>query len=482
MLDFIHNQKLRSQLIAHFSLLKTQPLATFCETTRPQLQFQLADLDVDLNHHFINTESLALFTKVASDTGLSKQINALFTEDIVNQSEQKPANHTHCRTGEQVTLQQMTAMAKQITQHDWCGISGEPFTDVVVIGMGGSALGPKLLLQALAPLKTTALNFHILDNIAEELTEEITALNLDTTLFIVVSKSFTTPETLLNAQLCLKHATQNVAANYAQQHVIAITSCPEKATELLGVPNEHILSISEFVGGRYSIWSTVGFPILLALGADHFKQFLRGAEIVDQHFKSAPTSQNIPILMAMLSVIYSSYYAYQSHIILPYSEALRTLPAYLQQLVMESNGKSVTQQGEVITYPTTGIVWGEKCSSAQHSFFQFLHQGTQVFSADLILPISSRPKYAEIQTMQVNNCLAQSKAFVMGQQNETSYKNVAGNRPHSIIKLLDVSPLNLGALLAIYEHKTFSEAVIWNINPFDQWGIDLGKQLTKSLA
>jgi glucose-6-phosphate isomerase len=371
--------------------------------------------------------------------------------------------------------------------------SGEAFTDVVNIGIGGSDLGPAMAYQALAHYHQNRVSCHFVSNVdPDHLHFTLKALNPNTTLFIVASKSFTTLETLSNAEAA-KHWLEQHFANDEQlhNHFIAVTSKPDRA-EAFGIAGDKIFPMWDWVGGRYSLWSAIGLPLALAFGREHFDALLAGAHAMDKHFQHEDYASNLPVLLALLSIWNHNILGINSLAVIPYSQQLAKLPAYLQQLVMESNGKSVSKDGVAIEHQTSPILWGEAGTNGQHSFFQLLHQGTQTVAVDFILPLCSDTDKAGHRKL-VANCLAQAQALMQGQSQQdvldrepdsqaiTAHKLMPGNKPSNMISMQRLTPETLGALLALYEHKTFVESWIWDINAFDQWGVELGKRLCSDI-
>jgi glucose-6-phosphate isomerase len=339
-------------------------------------------------------------------------------------------------------------------------------------------------------------NLHFISNIdPEPLLDLFATLNPETTLFIIASKSFTTQETFVNANVARDWIVQTLGAKAIEKHFVAITAHVKKALTY-GLLEENILPLWDWVGGRYSLWSTIGLSIAISIGMEHFVQFLQGAEEMDQHFYSAPFEQNMPIILALLGIWYINFFNIHTQAIIPYSEALRSLPHYLQQLDMESNGKSVDQQGHKITYNTAPIIWGAVGTNSQHACHQLFHQGPHFLPIDFIIPLKPSHPLQANQDILFANCLAQAEALMLGKTENEAYdeliftgmdpiqakslakhKSIQGSKPSNLLLLDDISPRSIGALIALYEHKVFVQGVIWNINSFDQWGVELGKQL-----
>jgi glucose-6-phosphate isomerase len=447
--------------------------------------------------------------QLAEQAALPAAINALLHGDKVNNTEKRAALHTALRStnsplhGQEIAdvLTRMEGMVAAIHNGSWRGFSGEKISDIVNIGIGGSDLGPQMATHALNAFNTQNVRLHFVSNVDPSCLQEILAhLNPARTLFIVASKSFTTLETLLNAEAA-KHwilaATNSEQAQTAiSKHFVAISTAVQKA-QAFGIDAANILPIWDWVGGRYSLWSAIGLPIALAVGMRNFRQMLAGAAAMDEHFATAPLVQNMPVIMGLLGVWYRHFWGAHSHAVLPYDHYLRYFPDYLQQLDMESNGKSVSREGLTLPYSSGPIIWGSVGTNGQHSFHQLLHQGTHFIPADFILTLHGRTKNTERHCHLLANGLAQSQALMCGKTLEQAenelrqqgvseteitslapHKTIPGNRPSSIISLDALTPFTLGALAALYEHKVYVQSVLWNINPFDQWGVELGKQLS----
>jgi len=436
----------------------------------------------------------------------------MFNGEHINRSEDRPALHTALRNfsdepvlvaGVDVmpevrsTLARMKEFCWRIRNQHWRGFSNKPFTDVVSIGIGGSFLGPKLASQALKPYWGKKINCHYLANIdGSNLTEVLQGLNPATTLFIVQSKSFSTQETLSNATECRQWFLDNGGADTdLPRHFTAVTANVEKAQEF-GIDPENIFPMWDWVGGRYSLWSAIGLPLMLTIGYENFRQFLMGAYEMDVHFKTAPLDQNMPVIMGLLGVWYNNFFHAQSHAILPYDHYLSGFPAHIQQLDMESNGKSVDIYGRPLNYQAGPIIWGGVGSNGQHAYHQLLHQGTQFAPCDFILPLMSHNAVDHFHDLLASNCFSQSQALMQGKSLQEAVtelkaegktqeqiavlapqKVIPGNRPSNTLYFDKSTPKVIGALIALYEHKVFVQGQIWGVNSFDQWGVELGKQL-----
>ncbi|UQB41826.1 glucose-6-phosphate isomerase [Thiomicrospira microaerophila] len=476
---------------------------------------QVDDLFLDYSKNRIQPSVMEGLFALAEQQKLEQWISRLVTGDKVNDTEDRPALHTALRVrGEasvsgfaaqvQPEIQQqfvkMTQIVNKLRAGHWRGYSGKPITDVVNIGVGGSDLGPLMVTHALQT-QASPLNLHFISSIDGTQTSNLLkCLNQETTLFVLASKSFTTIDTLSNAETAKDWLEERISnpATIMAQHFIGVSTKPDMMTEW-GIPPENQLLFWDWVGGRYSMWSAIGFPVALKVGMDGFYQMLEGAGLMDQHFASAPLAENMPVLMGLIDVWNINFLNINAKAILPYDARLKYLPSYFEQLVMESNGKSVNRDGESVDYKTCPILWGEVGPNAQHAFYQLLHQGTQGVMCDFIAPIE-RDDYDATSHSHKNeslryqhrlalaNCFAQSRVLMLGDAAipdslknsfNTPFKHYAGNQPSNTLLLKTISPKTLGMLVALYEHKTFVESVIWEINPFDQWGVELGKLIAK---
>ena len=473
-------------------------------------------LFLDYSKNLIDAPSLACLLELAEQVRLRPAIEALFEGRPVNASERRPALHTALRRpiGERVlvdgvdvmpevhrVLGQMTELVQRIHNGLWRGYTEKPITDVVNIGIGGSFLGPQLVSEALLPFAQRGVRCHYLANIdGSEFHELCSRLSAQTTLFIVSSKSFGTLETLKNTQAARRwFLAQGGSEADLHRHFIAVTSNRAAAIEF-GIAAENIFPMWDWVGGRYSLWSAIGLPIALAIGMGNFKELLSGAYTMDQHFREAPFAENLPVLLALLGVWHGDFWGAQSHAILPYDHHLRNFNQHLQQLDMESNGKRVRQDGSPVSCGTGPVIWGGVGCNGQHAYHQLLHQGTQMIPADFIVPVTSYNPLADHHQWLYANCLSQSQALMRGKtlaeaeaelraaglaesevQRLAPHKTIPGNRPSNTLVLERVSPQRLGALIALYEHKVFVQSVVWGINAFDQWGVELGKELGKNV-
>lgn len=471
-----------------------------------------AGISLDYSKNRITDETLSLLFQLAREAHLPEAIAAMFRGEAINRSEGRPALHIALRNmsnrpilvnGEDVmplvraTLNQMEHFTWRIRSTQWRGFSNRPFKDVVSIGIGGSFLGPKLVSAALRPYWTNTLNCHYVANIdGSHITEVLKHVDPATTLFIVQSKSFTTQETLENTKVARDWFLQNGGSlDSIHRHFVAVTANRKAAIDF-GIAEENIFPMWDWVGGRYSLWSAIGLPVALTIGMDGFRSLLSGAFAMDEHFRTAPLEQNLPVILALLGIWYSNFLGADSHAILPYDHYLRGLPAHIQQLDMESNGKSVNQDGQPVHYQTGPIIWGGAGANGQHAYHQLLHQGTRLSPADFIIPLHTHNPVANHHAILFANCLSQTQALMRGKTLDEAYqellaqghsesearrlaphKVIPGNKPSNTILFQKATPRAIGALVALYEHKVFAQGAIWQINSFDQWGVELGKQL-----
>ncbi|MGO3920707.1 glucose-6-phosphate isomerase [Acinetobacter venetianus] len=473
---------------------------------------------LDFSKHRIDQNVLNGLVDLAHAQDLTQWIKRLFSLEEINYTEQRAAMHWALRVPEQnqqvlpeitaqvhTQLERMYSLVEKIHAGQYRGATGEVIQDVVNIGVGGSDLGPLMVTHALSDFKVATakpLDVHFVSTMdGSQLSDLLHQLRPETTLFIISSKSFGTIDTLSNAQTVRQWLEKALGKNshVLKHHFIGVSTKPDKMSEW-GIAPENQLLLWDWVGGRYSLWSCIGLPIALTVGVDGFKQLLSGAYAIDQHFQTAPFAQNIPVLIGLLGVWNNNFLDIQTHAVLPYDGRLKYFAAYLQQLEMESNGKSTQRNGEKVGSATCPIVWGEVGPNAQHAFYQLLHQGTHKVSCDFIAPVkrynANQFTYAENAEalveqhhLALSNCLAQSRLLAFGNlastadeiENLPTYKQYEGNQPSSTILLKELNPYSLGMLIATYEHKVFVQSVLWNINPFDQWGVEKGKEIANQL-
>jgi glucose-6-phosphate isomerase len=453
------------------------------------LRIEAPAMLLDLTRQRVDAGVVGLLIQLAEQQALGAEIERLFSGAPINTTESRPALHTalRARAGERpadvdAAISDTRARIRQTAEALRCGArrgySGRAITDVVHIGIGGSHLGPELAVEALRRDDGDSLKCRFLANVdGAALTNALAGLDPETTLFIVVSKSFSTVETRVNALSARSWFLERTTRPEAlQQHFLAVTANVPAAVEF-GIAPELTYPMWDWVGGRFSLWSAVGFPIALTAGPTAFDDLLEGARDMDEHFRHTPLAGNAPVLMALMGIWNYNFLGAQSHAVLPYDQRLRLLPDYLQQLEMESNGKSVHHDGTAVGVHSMPIVWGGEGTNGQHAFHQLLHQGTRAFTADFIMAAQPQHDLAEHHRWLLANALAQSQAMVAGQEADDAHRRVSGNKPTSTIVLDQLNPYALGSLLALYEHKVFCQGVIWNINSFDQWGVELGKRL-----
>jgi len=471
---------------------------------------------LDFSKNRLTQETFDLLLALAAESGLAARREALFTGDTVNPSEGRPALHTALRApvapalrvgGEDIaatvhaTLERMSALATAVRGGERTGATGQPIRDVISIGIGGSDLGPRLALEALAPLADGP-RVHFVANVdGVELERALAACDPERTLVLVVSKSFATSETMRNAEQAMAWLRAGVGSgDVIARQVIGITANLDRV-RALGLDPELALPMWDWVGGRYSLWSAVGLAVMIGVGPARFRALLAGAHAMDRHFREAPLARNLPVILGLLSVWYGSALGLRSQAVVPYSERLARLPAHLQQLLMESNGKSVTLDGEPVSADTVPVIWGQTGTPSQHAFFQALHQGSEVVPVDFIGVAGPVAEAAGDPEALTANLLAQSQALMRGRgADEIRAERVAagaaddatldaqvaarvcpGNRPSNTLLLQDLAPERLGGLITLYEHRAFVEGTLWGINSFDQWGVELGKQLAEAL-
>ena len=503
-------------LNSHFNTVKDTDLRTlFADNPDRKSEFTLTlgDLEVDLSKNRINQETLELLLDLSREVDLSDAREKYFSGDKINATEERAVLHTALRNfsgeaviveGENVipevmdTLEKMKGFSNKVISGNWKGYSGKSITDVVNIGIGGSDLGPDMVTEALKFYKTR-LNMHFVSNIdGDHVMQTIADLNPETTLFVVVSKTFTTQETLTNATTIKKWFLRTASEKDVAKHFVAV-STNLAAIESFGIDAENVFPMWDWVGGRFSLWSAVGLSISLAVGFDNFKELLEGAHEMDVHFRTAEDSENIPLILGLLSVWYNNFYLAETEAILPYAQYLNKMSDYLQQAIMESNGKSVDRDGNPVDYQTGNIIWGSTGTNMQHAFMQLVHQGTKMIPADFIGYKESLYGNEEHHAKLMANYYAQMEALAYGKTREEvhldlktagqedkiatllPFKVFEGNRPSTAILFDKLTPRSLGKLISLYEHKIFVQGIIWNIYSYDQFGVELGKELAKKL-
>ena len=481
-----------------------------------KFSLQFNDILLDYSKNRITEETLALLLQLARDCGVESWRDRMFSGEKINSTENRAVLHTALRNrsntpvmvdGKDVmpdvnhVLAQMRDFSERVRNGVWKGYTGKPITDIVNIGIGGSDLGPFMACVALKPFGRSDLRAHFVSNVdGAHLSTTLQKCDPETTLFVVASKTFTTLETLTNAHSARNWFLQaaNDEAHIAKHFVAVSTNASEVAK--FGIDTANMFEFWDWVGGRYSLWSSVGLTIALYLGMDKFKEMLQGAHEMDLHFRNTPLEQNMPVLMGLIGVWYNNFFDAQTYAILPYDQSLSRFTAYLQQGDMESNGKFVDRDGRRVDYSTGPILWGEPGTNGQHAFFQLIHQGTKLIPADFLIPMESHYPMGDHHKILLSNFFAQTKALMMGKTEAGAraeleaagirgktlegllpHKVFDGNHPTNSIMFEELDPKTLGSLIALYEHKIFVQGVIWNINSFDQWGVELGKQLANSI-
>ncbi|MEY4955172.1 MAG: hypothetical protein RI981_1257 [Bacteroidota bacterium] len=482
-----------------------------------QEKFSILDQDIllDYSKNIIDETSFANLIKLSEECGLAEAIKAQFSGEKINQNENRAVLHTALRAkasksiivdgddiipGIQSVKTHMKEFSNQVISGAWKGFTGKAITDVVNIGIGGSDLGPVMVTEALKPYKNH-LNIHFVSNVdGTHIAETLKKVNPETTLFLIASKTFTTQETMANAfsarNWFLASAKDEAAVS---KHFVAL-STNAKAVGEFGIDVANMFEFWDWVGGRYSLWSAIGLSISLSIGFDNFELLLAGANEMDEHFATASFDKNMPVILALLGIWYVNFFDAATHAILPYDQYMHRFAAYFQQGDMESNGKSVDRNGNRVTYATGPVIWGEPGTNGQHAFYQLIHQGTQLIPADFIAPAITHNKIGNHHTLLMSNFFAQTEALMNGKTKEvveaelvkagmpeteiarlSPFKVFEGNKPTNSILVKEINPKTLGALIAMYEHKIFVQGVIWNVFSFDQWGVELGKQLANSI-
>ncbi len=474
---------------------------------------RLDDLLLDYSKCSVDERTMQLLVELAQAACVAERRDAMFAGEHINTTEDRAVLHTALRNTSfdrvmdegidvmpqiRSVLDAMTSFGNQVRDGSMTGATGKQFTDVVNIGIGGSDLGPAMTCLALTPW-CDGPRAHFVSNIdGAHIADTLAALEPETTLIIIASKTFTTIETMTNAATARQWISQSLGDGAVADHFVAVSTALEKVADF-GVRAERVFGFWDFVGGRYSIWSAIGLPLMLAIGPDQFRQFLAGAHAMDRHFQSAPTMRNLPMLLGLIGFYNRAVCGHVSRAVIPYDQRLLRLPAYLQQLDMESNGKSVTIDGAALGGPSGPLVWGEPGTNSQHAFFQLLHQGSDIIPVEFIVAaIGHEPDLAHQHALLVSNCLAQSEALMRGRtldearkllqaagtkdvENLAPHKVFAGNRPSTTLVHRQLTPYTLGRLIALYEHRVFVEAQLYGINAFDQWGVELGKELATAL-
>jgi len=474
------------------------------------------DILLDYSKNIITDETMGLLFDLADQARLGEWTKRMFGGDSVNNTEDRAVLHTALRNrsntpvmvdGEDVmpavngVLNRMRVFTEEVRSGRWLGCTGKRITDIVNIGIGGSDLGPVMVCGALRPFAKEGLHVHFISNVdGTQTVETLKGLSRETTLFVIVSKTFTTQETITNAKTVRDwFLTRGGTKAAVAKHFVAVSTNSE-AVANFGIDTEHMFEFWDWVGGRYSLCSAVGLSIALYIGMDNFERLLTGAHEMDEHFRSAPAVENIPVIMALLGIWYNNFWGADSHAILPYDQYMHRFAAYFQQGDMESSGKRVDRQGKPVDYSTGPVIWGEPGTNGQHAFYQLIHQGTKMVPADFLAPIDTKNPIGQHHTILLSNFFAQTEALMLGKTEQEvradleaeglsetrlesllPHKVFPGNRPTNSIMFQKLTPETLGALVAMYEHKIFVQSIIWNINAFDQWGVELGKQLARKI-
>jgi glucose-6-phosphate isomerase len=506
-------------LTEHYEIIaRTHMLEFFKEDPNRFERFSLRfnDILLDYSKNRINEETIALLLDLAEQAELKTWIERMFNGEKINNTERRAVLHVALRNrsnrpievdGRDVmpavngVLAHMREFSEAVRSGEWTGYDGQAITDIVNIGIGGSDLGPVMVTEALKPYAKPGLRAHFVSNVdGTHIAETLKALRPETTLFIVASKTFTTQETLTNAQTAkewfLKTALDEAAV---AKHFVALSTNAE-AVAKFGIDTKNMFEFWDWVGGRYSLWSAIGLSIAVSIGMDNFEELLTGAHLLDEHFRQTPFERNLPVMLGLLGIWYNNFFGAQTHAILPYDQYLHRFPAYFQQGDMESNGKSVDREGKPVSYSTGPVIWGEPGTNGQHAFYQLIHQGTKLVPCDFLAPIETHNPVGQHHVILLSNFFAQTEALMKGKTEAevraeleaqgmagaelealVPHKVFKGNRPSNSIMFQRLTPRTLGSLIALYEHKIFVQGIIWNINSFDQWGVELGKQLAKAI-
>ena len=502
----------------HFEKMRDRHMKDLFAVDRERFKrfsLRFNDILFDYSKNRITDETLKLLLGLAEEIDLKDAIEKMFAGDRINETENRAVLHIALRNrgnspiyvdGEDVmpqvnaVLEQAKEFSRKIISGAWEGYTGKHITDIVNIGIGGSDLGPVMVTECLKPY-AQGLSAHFVSNVdGTHLVETLKPLNPETALFMIASKTFTTQETMTNAfsarEWFLKSAKDEA---FVSKHFVAISTNAE-AVERFGIARENMFEFWDWVGGRYSLWSAIGLSIACSIGFKNFEQLLQGAHEMDEHFRKAPFEQNIPVILALIGIWYNNFFGAETEVILPYDQYMHRFPAYFQQGNMESNGKSVDRNGKTVHYQTGPVIWGEPGTNGQHAFYQLIHQGTKLIPADFLAPATSHNPIGEHHNILLSNFFAQTEALLNGKTKDQvladlreegksdevlerlwPHKVFAGNRPTNSILFKKLTPRALGSLIALYEHKIFVQGVIWNIFSFDQWGVELGKQLAKKI-
>lgn len=507
------------KLAAHYEKMKHRQMKDmFKEDPGRSSQFSafFDDMYVDYSKNLIDRETMALLSELAEETKVKDAIGAMFTGEKINETEGRAVLHTALRNrsntpvfldgidvmpGVNAVLAKIEGFSDLVISGRWKGYTGKAVTDIVNIGIGGSDLGPVMVTETLRPYWKPGIKVHFVSNIdGTHITETLRKVSPETTLFMIASKTFTTQETMTNAHIARTWFLESAKdESFVKNHFVAI-STNEDAVRSFGIDPANMFEFWDWVGGRYSLWSAIGLSIACTVGYERFMELLEGAHAMDKHFRDTALGQNIPVILALISIWYNNFFSAETEAILPYDQYMHRFPAYFQQAYMESNGKSADREGTKVSYQTGQIIWGEPGTNGQHSFYQLIHQGTKMIPCDFIAPAVSHNPVGEHHNILLSNFFAQTEALMKGKTEDevvndlreagmaeeeirrwTPFRIFSGNRPTNSILLKKITPRSLGSLIALYEHKIFVQGVIWNIFSFDQWGVELGKQLAKKI-
>ena len=521
MIKKINPEKTRSwkSLTEHYKIMKNVQMKELFSKDPERFEkfsIRFKDLLIDFSKNRISCETLNLLTGLAKEVDLEGAISKMFNGEKINETENRGVLHTALRNmesepvyidgkdvmpGIKAAREKMKTFSSRVISGAWKGFTSKRVKDIVNIGIGGSDLGPLMVTESLKPYGAEGLSIHFVSNVdGTHICEVLKKLNPETTLFMIASKTFTTQETMTNAfsarDWFLNHAKNSV---HIAKHFVAISTNKEKV-QSFGIDRENMFEFWDWVGGRYSLWSSIGLSIACYIGFDNFNDLLQGAFDMDRHFKKTPFEKNIPVILALIGIWYNNFFGSQTEVILPYDQYMHRFPAYFQQGNMESNGKSVSRNGEKIKYHTGPVIWGEPGTNGQHAFYQLIHQGTKLIPADFLAPAISHNPLGEHHKILLSNFFAQTEALLNGKtgkevfnelkgigkkdgeiQKLMPHKVFEGNRPTNSILFKKLTPGVLGSLIAMYEHKIFVQGIIWNIFSFDQWGVELGKELAKKI-
>ena len=505
------------KLKSHHSELSKKSIVELFSSEKDReksLSLSWEDFFIDFSKNKINSTTIDLLLDLAKELDLRESIDALFSGKKINETENRSVLHTALRSKTKDTLlvdgeniipsiqenkKRMFSLAKKIINEDWRGFSDKPIKTIVNVGIGGSNLGPVFVNEALKFYRND-INIRFISNIeGDHLFEILKSLDPESTIFIIASKTFTTQETIINAKTIKDWFLQKGSIKSLERHFIAVTSSIEKA-KAFEIADENIFHIADWTGGRFSLWGPVGLSICISIGPNNFERLLNGAYSMDKHFRNSEFKNNIPVILALISIWYNNFWGADSEAVIPYSQYLKNFPSYLQQASMESNGKNINRDGKKVSYQTGNIIWGSTGTNAQHAFFQLLHQGTKLIPIDFIGFVKSLHAKENQQDKLISNLFGQAEALMLGKNKSQVIKELEkkglskkevfklmpfkifdGNRPSNTIMIKELTPYNLGALIALYEHKFFVQGIVWNIFSFDQWGVELGKELADKI-